>query len=143
MIGYLNAPSPFDSDGWMCTGDRVEVRGEYIRILGRECEVINVGGQKVFPVEVETVLLQADNVCDVTVYGARHPLMGQVVHARVSLHQPEDATALSERLRRFCLERMARYKLPVKFVVVSEEEQRSARFKKVREVSNESPEVRP
>jgi acyl-CoA synthetase (AMP-forming)/AMP-acid ligase II len=47
MVGYLNAPSPFDADGWMCTGDEVEVNGEYIRILGRKSEMINVGGQKV------------------------------------------------------------------------------------------------
>ncbi|HMW37270.1 MAG TPA: long-chain fatty acid--CoA ligase, partial [bacterium] len=53
MVGYLNAPSPFDNEGWMCTGDQVEVRGEYMRILGRKSEMINVGGQKVFPVEVE------------------------------------------------------------------------------------------
>src|SRR6266851_4782470 len=57
MVGYLNAPNPFDQDGWMCTGDQVKLRGEYMRILGRESEMINVGGQKVFPAEVETVLL--------------------------------------------------------------------------------------
>ncbi len=134
MVGYLNAASPFDSEGWMCTGDRVEVRGEYIRILGRESETINVGGQKVFPVEVETVLHQAENVCDVTVYGVKHPLMGQIVNARVSLHQPEDRIKLSERLRKFCLERMASYKVPVKYTIVSAEAQRSERFKKIRKI---------
>ena len=132
MVGYLNAPSPFDDEGWMCTGDQVEVEGEYVRFLGRQCEVINVGGQKVFPVEVETVLLQADNISEATVLGKRHALMGQVVMARVSLARPEDAAALTERLRRFCLPRLARYKIPIRFTVVNQEQQRNQRFKKVR-----------
>jgi len=134
MVGYLNAPNPFDADGWMCTGDQVEVKGEYIRFLGRQSEMINVGGQKVFPVEVETLLLQAENIQDVTVYGVKHPLMGQVVHARVSLYQPENPEMLSERLRKFCVERMARYKVPMRFTIVSEDEQRSERFKKIRRI---------
>ena len=46
MLGYLNAPSPFDSDGWFNTQDFVEVDGEYVRILGRRTELINVGGEK-------------------------------------------------------------------------------------------------
>jgi len=130
MVGYLNAPNPFDQDGWMCTGDQVEVRGEYLRILGRESEVINVGGRKVFPVEVETVLLQDENISEATVFGTKHPVMGQVVHARVSLQRPEDPEALTERLRRVCLSRLARYKMPVRFLIVSDEVQSGARFKK-------------
>jgi long-chain acyl-CoA synthetase len=132
MVGYLNAPSPFNADGWMCTGDQVEVQGEYIRFLGRKSEMINVGGQKVFPVEVETVLLGMENVREATVYGVRHALMGQVVHARVSIDRLEDAATLTERLRRECLAKLARYKVPVRFVVVGEEAQHGARYKKVR-----------
>ena len=121
----------------MCTGDQVEVSGEYMRILGRKSELINVGGQKVFPVEVETVLLQAENIREATVYGVKHSLMGQVVHARVSLYQPEDPEMLNERLRKFCLERLARYKMPLRFTIVSEDEQYSGRFKKIRRVPNQ------
>lgn len=138
MVGYLNAPSPFDEEGWMCTGDQVEVRGEYMRILGRKSEMINVGGQKVFPAEVETVLLEAANVREATVVGTPHPVMGQIVTARISLHEPEEPRALTERLRKHCLERMARYKVPVRFVVVAEEDQRSARFKKTRRLDGRS-----
>jgi len=136
MVGYLNAPNPFDSEGWMCTGDRVEVKGEYMRFLGRESEMINVGGQKVFPVEVENILLQAENIREVTVYGVKHPLMGQTVQARVSLFQPEDPELLSERLRKFCLERLSRYKMPTRFVVVPQDEQHSERYKKIRFVDD-------
>ena len=134
MVGYLNAPSPFDDEGWMCTGDRVEINGEYMRIMGRQSEMINVGGQKVFPVEVETVLLQAENVREAAVYGVKHPLMGQVVQARVTLYHPEDIETLTSRLRKFCLEHMARYKMPTKFIIVNEEDQHSERFKKIRRI---------
>jgi len=138
MVGYLNAPNPFDQDGWMCTGDQVEVRGEYMRILGRESEVINVGGQKVFPIEVETVLLQDKNISEATVFGAKHPVMGQVVHARVSLQRPEDPQALTERLRGLCLRGLARYKMPVRFLIVSDEIQSGERFKKVHRRLNDN-----
>ena len=46
MLGYLNAESPYTKDGWFKTGDLVEVKGEYIKILGRKSEIINVGGKK-------------------------------------------------------------------------------------------------
>ena len=51
MLGYLNAPSPFTEDGWFKTGDSVLTDGEFIKILGRESEIINVGGEKVYPME--------------------------------------------------------------------------------------------
>ena len=57
MVGYLNAPSGFDAEGWFNTQDRVEVDGDYFRILGRVTDLINVGGQKVYPAEVEDVIL--------------------------------------------------------------------------------------
>ena len=131
MVGYLNAPNPIDEDGWMCTGDRVEVDGEYFRILGRQSDMINVGGQKVFPVEVETVLLEADNVVEAAVYGAKHPMLGNVVHARITLGEPEDRRALTERLRAHCVGRLAKFKMPVRFHI-ADADQHSVRFKKVR-----------
>jgi long-chain acyl-CoA synthetase len=132
MVGYLNAPSPFDEDGWMCTGDQVEVNGEYMRILGRKSEMINVGGQKVFPAEVENVLLEVPNVKDATAFGAKHSLMGNVVHARISIHQHEEPASMIERLRIHCTSKLARFKIPVKFFIVSAEAQHNDRFKKIR-----------
>jgi long-chain acyl-CoA synthetase len=132
MIGYLNAPNPIDEDGWMNTGDQVEVRGEYIRILGRKSEMINVGGQKVFPVEIETILLEADNIGESTVYGKKHPVMGQVVVANVTLNEQEDPIELTERLRKFCLQRMEKWKIPLRFNIVAKNDQYNERFKKIR-----------
>ncbi len=132
MVGYLNAPSPFDDDGWMCTGDEVEIDGEFIRFLGRKSEVINVGGKKVYPIEIENVLLGADNIKDATVFGKSHPIMGQVVYARVSLIKPESQDILLERLRAHCNQHLAQYKVPVRFQVVEENKQYSSRFKRIR-----------
>lgn len=132
MVGYLNAPNPIDAEGWMCTGDHVELRGEYMRILGRKSEMINVGGQKVFPVEIENVLLEADNISEVTIIGVPHPVMGHVVKARLSLHEPEDKFHLAERLRKFCMSKMAKYKVPVKYEIITDSAQHNQRFKKVR-----------
>lgn len=132
MVGYLNAPSPFDEDGWMCTGDEVEVNGEYMRILGRKSEMINVGGQKVFPAEVETVLLEDANVKEATVFGVKHQLMGHVVHANISLYTDEPVAEFTGRMRLHCSSKLAKYKIPVKFSIVNNEDQRSDRFKKIR-----------
>lgn len=132
MVGYLNAPNPIDADGWMCTGDHVEVRGDYMIILGRKSEMINVGGQKVFPAEIENVLLEASNIMEATVVGVPHPVMGQIVKARISLNEPEDQFQLSERLRKHCMERMAKYKVPIKYEIVAADDQRNIRFKKTR-----------
>lgn len=132
MVGYLNAPNPFDDQGWMSTGDKVEVRGDYYRILGRESELIFVGGEKVYPAEIETILQEDPNVHEATVFGVKNPLMGNVPHAKLSLHEPEEMAALTVRLRRLCLSRLARFKVPVRFTVVPNEELRSIRFKKRR-----------
>lgn len=133
MLGYLNAPSPFDAEGWMNTQDQVEVDGEWLRILGRRSEIINVGGQKVYPAEVESVLLQIDGVEDATVRGEPNPITGHIVVARVTLAQPEDLGSLKRRVRTFCAERLAPHKIPVR-IEIAAHEQHSARFKKVRRV---------
>ncbi|HYB54986.1 MAG TPA: fatty acid--CoA ligase family protein [Alphaproteobacteria bacterium] len=132
MVGYLNAPSPIDEDGWMNTGDMVEMRDGMVRFLGRTSEVLNVGGQKVFPAEVENVLLGAEGVVEATVFGRRHPLLGQAVCARVSLSRGEDAEAAAQRLRLYCLERLAKFKVPMRIEVVQHSVQTNERSKKVR-----------
>jgi acyl-CoA synthetase (AMP-forming)/AMP-acid ligase II len=131
MLGYLNAPSPFDEDGWFCTQDRVEVDGEWLRILGRTTDLLNVGGQKVYPAEVEEVILELDGIEDVAVYGESHPLLGTVVAARVRTTVPEDVAALKKRIRRACSARLAPFKVPAK-VMLTDGDLYSGRLKKVR-----------
>src|SRR6516165_5104086 len=131
MLGYLNAPSPFDSDGWFNTQDLVERDGDYIRILGRKSELINVGGEKVHPTEIENVLLQLDNVKDVTVSGKPNPITGQIVAAKITPLRPEDPELLRRRVRRLCQERLERYQLPA-VIELPRDGHHSARIKKSR-----------
>jgi acyl-CoA synthetase (AMP-forming)/AMP-acid ligase II len=131
MMGYLNAPDLFDAEGWLNTQDVVEVDGEYLHILGRASDLINVGGQKVYPAEIEDVLMQMENVRDVAVYGERNALTGQIVAARFNLHTPEELSTFKRRLRAFCKNRLAPYKIPVR-IEITDHEQFSVRFKKLR-----------
>ena len=131
MLGYLNAPSPFDADGWLDTQDMVEVDGEWLRILGRRTEIINVGGQKVYPAEVESALMQMPNVRDAAVFGESHPITGQIVVARIGLQEPESAAALRRRVRAFCRGRLDEFKIPVR-IETTDRDQFNARFKKMR-----------
>ncbi len=112
MLGYLEGSSPFDRDGWLDTGDAVEVDGSWIRILGRVTDSINVGGQKVHPADVESVLLDMDNVVDVLVRAVPNVVTGQIVGATLVLRDPEEPAALRSRIRHFCTGRLARHQIP-------------------------------
>ena len=132
MLGYLNAPSPFTDDGWFVTGDSVEVDGDYFRILGRVSEIINVGGEKVYPAEVESVIHEMPEVDDVTVFAEGNPILGEIVCARVSPTDPAtNERQLTRAVKKFCKDRMQRYKIPVK-VKIADQTMHSARFKKTR-----------
>ncbi|MHA3980943.1 ANL family adenylate-forming protein [Halovulum sp. GXIMD14794] len=121
MLGYLNAPSPFTEDGWYRTGDRVEVRGDMVRFLGRDSDVINVGGQKVFPAEVEAEIARLPGVAEVAVSGAPHPILGAVVTARIRMTDPAATpTAVRTALRQGLSGRLEPYKIPQKIKVTAD-----------------------
>ena len=131
MLGYINAPSPFTSDGWFITGDSVEQNGDSIKILGRTSDIINVGGQKVFPSEIEDVICEMDSVADATVFGEKNQLLGNIVCAKVKLVRPEPLDEFLIRLRTYCKSRLDRYKIPMK-ITLSDDIQVDARSKKMR-----------
>jgi long-chain acyl-CoA synthetase len=118
MLGYLNAASPFTDDGYFITGDRVKLNGEYMQFLGRDSELINVGGQKVFPAEVEAVLLESELVEEAVVYGQKNPITGKIVCADVQLRSGSDEAEARRAIKRFCAERMESFKVPVKIQFV-------------------------
>lgn len=129
MVGYLNYPCPFDNEHWFDTGDLVEVKGEYVRFLGRQSSTINVGGQKLHPAEVENILLEMEEIQEVVVYGEQNPLMGQVVAARVRLAADLPGPELRRRIRSYCRDRLAAFKVPTRVIVVGEP-LHNVRFKK-------------
>jgi len=131
MLGYLNAPSPFDRKGWFNTQDRVEVDGQWIKILGRDTDIINVGGLKVYPTEVESVLLEMSNIIEAVVFPMSNPIMGNVVAAKVVLEKEESLSSLKKRIRKFCKNKLESYKIPA-YITISSKPQVSDRFKKTR-----------
>lgn len=120
MLGYLNEESPFTEDGWLMTRDRVEVRGEQVRVLGRDSDLIVVGGEKVYPSEIEDVLLTMDNVVDAAVSSEKNAITGNIVKARIQLGEPEERSAFRRRLQAFMSARVADYKIPQKIELTQE-----------------------
>ncbi|MDN8600274.1 long-chain fatty acid--CoA ligase [Citrobacter sp. S2-9] len=131
MLGYLNADSPIDSDGYFNTQDMVLVDGDYVQILGRKSEIINVGGEKVYPSEVENVLLAMPNVAAVRVNGYPSRIIGNVIQATFQLIDNEDIGLFKERVKVFCKSRLEPYKIPV-VIEITQSELHSERFKMIR-----------
>ena len=131
IAGYLNASNErFTADGWFRTGDKVEQGpGGTLRILGRLGEMINVGGEKLMPAEVESVVLSVPGVADCRVRGEPHPLTGQTVAVDVVANVP-DQEALRSAIRAACRERLARHKIPTRVTFVPSVS--GARMKKTR-----------
>ena len=130
VLGYLNASmDSFTSDGWFKTGDLVEVDGEYIKIIGRAKEIINVGGQKVLPSEIESIILEMEEISDCMVYGEKNAITGQTVVCDVVLNKKIEN--IKKRVRDFCKDRLDTYKIPTKVNVV-DKTNFSDRFKKIR-----------
>ncbi|AGZ21799.1 TPA: fatty acid--CoA ligase family protein [Campylobacter coli] len=141
-LGYLNSDnSSFRNDGYFATGDLVETcmhQGkEYIKIIGRNKEMINVGGEKVLPSEVEEVILKLPYIKDCLVFGENNAITGQSVSLKVVLDLKElgvekiSNTELKKKIRSYCKDKLALYKIPSKVEIV-EYLEISDRFKKIR-----------
>lgn len=132
MWGYLNAESPFDVEGWYNSGDQVEVQGDYFRIQGRESEIINVAGEKVFPAEIESFLLTIDNVKDVAVRGKNSPITGKIIWADFALEKEEDLSEFKKKVIRECTNYFPAFKVPRLITISKQDNFVGSRFKKNR-----------
>ena len=133
FIGYLNYGNDnVTDDGWFATGDLVE-QGEdgYIRIKGRSKEVINVGGEKVLPQELENLLLESGQVHDCLVYGVPNAITGQSVQADVVAPGIACKKELKQFVVSYLRDRVDAFKLPVRVNKV-DDIAFSNRFKKLR-----------
>ena len=115
IIGYLNySMDSFTEDGWFKTGDLAEQTTDgFIRILGRLKEVINVGGEKVLPAEIESVIMQLPEVDDCVAYAIPNMITGQSVGLNVTSSHADEKN-LKKLIRSHCKERLEPYKIPVK-----------------------------
>lgn len=128
MLGYLDSPQPEVDDGWIFTGDMVEVSGDRVYFRGRENEVINVGGVKVFPLTVESAILTVEGVRAAHVYGRANPVTGQVVVADLELTPDVDAAATKQAVAAHLRDALSRYEQPRIVRVVEQIERRNEKI---------------
>ena len=133
IIGYLNSSmNSFTNDGWFKTGDLVETTNDgYIKIIGRSKEIINVGGEKVLPNEVESMILSIPEIEDVTVYGKENIITGQTVVCDVVLKEEIKSKEIKIIIRKYCKDKLDKYKIPTKVYIVKKLNF-SNRYKKIR-----------
>lgn len=114
MQGYLHRPDETSKvlhDGWLRTGDMARMDEDgFFYVVDRKKEMINVGGLKVFPREVEEVLYQHPAVREAAAIGIADPTRGEVVKAFVALKEGQHATP--EELIEFCRQHLAPHKVP-------------------------------
>ena len=115
MLGYLNAESPFDDEGWYNTKDIVEERDGYYKVTGRTTEVINVGGLKFMASEVELVALQYQHVELAKAEGKPNPITGQ--HVELTVQSAPDNEVDKAGLKRFLVAQLPKHMMPQRIKV--------------------------
>lgn len=124
MAGYWNDPQKtaevIDADGWMHTGDLAEMDPSgYVRIAGRIKDLVVRGGENISPREIEELLHTHPDIVDGHVIGVPDAKYGEELMAVVKLRN--DAPELTiERLREYCMGRIARFKIPRYLWIVDE-----------------------
>ena len=105
-------------NGWFRTGDLGKIDADgFLSIVGRDKDVINFVGMKIFAQEVESVINQYPLVKESLVYGVPHPQYGELPTAKVVFNAHGNDTTVDS-LRRFCYQRLAQYKVPKEFQLV-------------------------
>lgn len=115
MLGYLNADSPFDEDGWYDTKDVVDERNGFYKVVGRQTEVINVGGQKFMASEVESAAMQIDGVEFAKVEAKSNPITGQHVELVCQASSINEAETIKIALAQY----LPRHMIPSKITIGS------------------------
>jgi long-chain acyl-CoA synthetase len=122
-LGYFNKPeatrASFDAEGWFHSGDIAYMDEEgYAYIVDRKKDMINVGGEKVFPSEVEDMMIDHPKIKDIVIVGVPDELKGEAPKAFIVLKEGE--RACYEEIREYCKSRMAAYKVPVAVEFIDE-----------------------
>jgi len=112
----------FDQDGWFATGDLAYVRPDgALVIVDRKKDMILSGGENVYCVEVERVLCECPAVARAAAFGVPHSVMGEVVHAMVTLTRESENESEDEVMRMLdahCLKHLSQFKCPSAFHIV-------------------------
>ncbi|MGO9809564.1 MAG: AMP-binding protein [Isosphaeraceae bacterium] len=120
MVGYHAGGhcEPSTEDGWLRTGDLVRVDGDRVVFLGRRDAMINVGGSKVFPQEIEAFLIGLPNVVESRVKAVRNPISGQAIVAEIVIAPAADPEVVRLATLQACRQRLPRHQVPALIQVV-------------------------
>src|SRR5262249_44984927 len=118
ISGYENNPEANATafvDGWFRTGDQGMLDDDgYLALTGRLKELINRGGEKISPLEIDDVLLRHPAVAEALAFAVPHKTLGEEVHAAVVLKAPADESEL----RAHCQAHLAEFKVPKQFHIL-------------------------
>jgi cyclohexanecarboxylate-CoA ligase/acyl-CoA synthetase len=121
---YLQNPleneEAFTPDGWFRSGDLAEKRGEYFAITGRSKDLINRGGVKINPADVEMLLDAHPKLLQSALVPMPDPVLGEKACVFVSLKKPDDEVSLQELVAYLLSKDIAKNKLPERLVIVKE-----------------------
>ena len=132
ISGYMNVAEQAINDGWFKTGDLVEMLdSNYFKIIGRKKEVINVGGEKVLPAEIEDLLMTLEQIVDCTAFSIPNGITGQAVGVRIVPEIGVDLKILKKEIRLISRKQLESFKVPVKIMFESNLKH-TDRFKKER-----------
>ena len=114
IIGYLNAESSaLGENGWYQTGDLVSTNDKgQLQIIGRKSALINIGGQKVHPAEIEAVIEQVAEVDACRVYAKAGAITGSIIACEITTQSADDLRTWKRRIRKHCRPYLAAWKIP-------------------------------
>ncbi|MCA9215347.1 MAG: acyl--CoA ligase, partial [Planctomycetales bacterium] len=113
-------------DTWFDTRDLVEIEGDRVFFVGRESDIINVGGYKVNPTKVEAVVRQVTGIGDARVFGQTSSVTGQIVACDIVLDDDVSAETTMQAIRELAAKELDRYHVPRIINVVDEIKRTSA-----------------
>lgn len=135
MLKYLNAqevPSSLGPD-WFNTGDEVVQLNEYIKVLGRHGDLINIAGRKFFPSELENQIRDLEGVVDVTITTEKNEMIGTVIIATIVIQPQVDEMEFRLSFKKHCESKIISYMHPHK-IKIKRELDHTPRMKKMRKL---------
>lgn len=120
--GYINNPKANDEsyiDGWFLTGDEgLFDEDGYLKITGRLKEIINRGGEKISPKEIDEILLEHKSIQQAVAFSVPHEKLGEDLYAAVIIKEKEDIN--ENQIKEYCKQRLTQFKIPRKILIVDE-----------------------
>ncbi len=124
MLGYYNDTDGTNSalrDGWLYTGDLGTIDEDgFIFLTTRKKEIIKVGGKRISPKEIESVILQLPQVVDCSIEAIEDELQGEALLAKIVINRKITGELDEERIKKYCSGKLALHKIPQKFEFIEQ-----------------------